>query len=207
MTLTLRYMRLQDIPEVSVIDRMAFDPPWSPRSYQYEITESNYSHMVVLEKSNDSDKPTSNWRRIIQHLGVLPESESVIVGYGGLWNIVDEAHISTIATHPQFRGKGWGEVLLAGMIRRGLSLGAAYIVLEVRVSNVVAQNLYKKYGFETVGTKSNYYHNNNEDAYDMRLYFDHNIAAYRAAFEPRYEALKARHHFVDQYTDVQPPSK
>mgnify|MGYP001248681242 FL=1 len=206
MSLTLRYMRLQDIPEVSAIDRMAFDPPWSPRSYQYEITESNYSHMVVLEKAAGS-KPASNWRRIIGNFGILPESEAVIVGYGGLWNIVDEAHVSTIATHPQFRGNGWGEVLLAGMIRRALVLGAAYIVLEVRVSNVVAQNLYKKYGFETVGTKTNYYHNNNEDAYDMRLFFNNNPAAYRTTFDPRYEALKARHRITDQFSDVRPPVK
>lgn len=207
MSLILRYMRLSDIPEVTVIDRMAFDPPWSPRSYQYEIGESNYSHMVVLEKTNTEGKPTPRWRRIIGNLGALPESDSVIIGYGGLWNIVDEAHISTIATHPQFRGKGWGEVLLAGMIRRGLTLGAAYIVLEVRVSNVVAQNLYKKYGFEVVGTKSNYYHNNNEDAYDMRLYFHGDLAAYRATFESRYAALLARHQFTDEYSDVRPPVK
>lgn len=206
MSLTLRYMRLSDIPEVSAIDRMAFDPPWSPRSYQYEVTESNYSHMVVLEKSNEVEKPKSNWRRIIGNFGMLPESDSVIVGYGGLWNIVDEAHISTIATHPQFRGRGWGELVLAGMIRRALSLNAAYIVLEVRVSNVVAQALYKKYDFETAGTKTNYYHSNNEDAYDMRLYF-HNLDSYRATFEPRYEVLLARHHFTDQYSQVRPPAK
>ncbi|MBK9746744.1 MAG: ribosomal protein S18-alanine N-acetyltransferase [Chloroflexi bacterium] len=151
-------------------------------------------------------KPSSNWRRIIGNFGILPESNTVIVGYGGLWNIVDEAHVSTIATHPQFRGNGWGEVLLAAMIRRALTLGAAYIVLEVRVSNVVAQNLYKKYGFETVGTKTNYYHSNNEDAYDMRLNFT-NPAAYRETFDPRFEALKARHHFADQYTDVRPIAK
>jgi len=206
MSLNLRYMRLPDIPEVSAIDRMAFDPPWSPRSYQYEVTESNYSHMVVLEKTSDERKPVSNWRRIIGNFGVLPESTSVIMGYGGLWNIVDEAHISTIATHPQFRGKGWGEVLLVGMIRRALTLNAAYIVLEVRVSNVVAQNLYKKYGFVNVGTKTNYYHSNNEDAYDMRLYLK-DRETYRATFDPRYEALQARHDFNDLYSDTQLPKK
>lgn len=206
MSLILRYMRLPDIPEVTVIDRMAFDTPWSPRSYQYEITESNYSHMVVLEKTPDSAKPTPKWRRLITGFAAPPESGTLIVGYGGLWNIVDEAHISTIATHPQFRGCGWGEVLLAGMIRRALALGAEYIVLEVRVGNNVAQNLYKKYGFEIAGTKPNYYHNNGEDAYDMRLYFG-DSAAYRAAFEPRYEALKARHRFTDEYSDARPRVK
>ena len=70
-----------------------------------------------------------------------------ILGYGGIWNIADEAHISTIATHPTHRGNGYGEILLAGIVGKALQLGAGYIVLEVRVSNQVAQRLYEKYGF------------------------------------------------------------
>ena len=204
MSLTLRYMRLSDIPEVTAIDRMAFDPAWSARSYQYEITESHYSHMVVLEHADD--KPLSNWRRIMGNFGVIPDYETTVVGYGGLWRIIDEAHISTIATHPNVRGRGWGEILLAGMLRRALTLDAAYVVLEVRVSNTVAQNLYHKYGFEVVGTKPNYYHSNNEDAYDMRLEMT-TIPNYRATFEARFQELIERHDFTDLYTDVEAPHK
>jgi ribosomal-protein-alanine N-acetyltransferase len=203
MSLTLRYMRLADVPEVAAIDRVSFDPPWSPRSYEYEITESTYSHMVVLERQA-GERPSSNWRKLINNFGIIPDPGAVVVGYGGVWNIVDEAHISTIAVHPMYRGHGYGEIVLAGMIRRALTLKAGYIVLEVRVSNVVAQNLYRKYGFEVIGTKPNYYHSNNEDAYDMRLQL-HDLAAYRARFEPRFHDLQVKRDFIDLYTDVRHP--
>jgi ribosomal-protein-alanine N-acetyltransferase len=201
MKLTLRYMALPDIPEVSAIDQVSFDPAWSARSYAYEVSESNYSHMVVLEQGEE-EKPKPGWRRLVQNIsGNGNESGSQIVGYGGLWHIVDESHISTIATHPQFRGRGWGEVLLAGMIHRSITLKAAYIVLEVRVSNIVAQRLYEKYEFETLAVKPKYYHNNGEDAYDMRLNLEDN-PGYITRFERRYEELLAVHQVEDLYSSV-----
>ncbi len=193
----MRYMRLSDVNDVVAIDRVAFDLPWSDRSYQYEVTESTYSHMVTLEYTDDQP-PVSGWRRLWSRNGGTPKP--IVVGYGGLWRIVDEAHISTIATHPEWRGRGWGELLLAGMIRRSLTLGAAYIVLEVRVGNAVAQNLYHKYEFEVAGVKPNYYRNNNEDAYDMRLNLAE--AGIVERFRQRFAALQARHQFVDTYTDA-----
>src|SRR5262245_20979423 len=126
MKLTLRYMNVQDIPQVVAIDRLSFDLPWSERSYTYEITEANYSHMVVLEKDNESER-ASGWRRWLPRLnGRHPAGN--IVGYGGLWNIMSEAHISTIAIHPDYRGRGWGEILLAGMVRRSITLHAGFVV-------------------------------------------------------------------------------
>jgi ribosomal-protein-alanine N-acetyltransferase len=198
--LVLRYMRPSDIDEVVTIDRIAFDLPWSDRSYHYEVTESTYSHMVTLEYTEDQP-PAGWWRRLLSWNGRAPKPR--VAGYGGLWRIADEAHISTIATHPAWRGRGWGELLLAGMIRRSMTLGAAYIVLEVRVTNTVAQNLYRKYEFDVAGVKPNYYRNNNEDAYDMRLNLDD--AALRERFHRRYAALQARHGFVDLYTEAAPP--
>lgn len=204
MNLTLRYMRPPDIPAVVAIDRVSFDPAWSARSYTYEVGESTYSHMVVLEQTED-EKPKLGWRRLVPNLSVNGrESENQIVGYGGLWHIMDESHISTIATHPNFRGRGWGEVLLAGMIRHSISLKAAYIVLEVRVSNAVAQNLYRKYEFETVALKPKYYHNNGEDAYDMRLKLEGN-RAYIARFETRYQDLLAKYKFNDLFSRTPHP--
>ena len=203
MSLILRYMRLPDVPEVTVIDHLSFDPSWSARSYQFEVSESTYSYMVVLEFGEE--KPKVGWRKLVPGLNGASAEAQRIVGYGGLWNIMDEAHISTIATHPDYRRRGWGEILLAGMIRKGIRLEAQYMVLEVRVSNAAAQALYLKYGFQIVATKPKYYHSNNEDAYEMRLNLDHRY--YRAHFEERFTSLIARHALIDQYTDADPPRK
>lgn len=196
-SLTLRYMRAGDIGQVVAIDNVSFDPPWSARAYAYEISESNYSHMVALERSG-SGAAASRWRR---WFGLNASADaSMVVGYGGLWQIADEAHISTIATHPGWRGRGYGEILLAGMVHRAYTLGAAYVVLEVRVSNHVALALYHKYDFLIVGVKQDYYRNNHEDAYDMR--FDLENADLRARFDERLAALRQRQPFADNYSEV-----
>ena len=199
--LVLRYMTLRDVTEVAEIDRQSFDMPWSARSYTFEVTESNYSHMVVLEAVPQLERGRVSriWRR---NAHAVPASS--IGAYGGLWFIAGEAHISTIASSPLNRGRGWGELALAAMVRRSITLRATHVVLEVRVSNVVAQRLYDKYGFQTVGIKPHYYSNNGEDAYDMRLELDHN-PDYAPAFEERWQALLARHRFEDRYTEGVPP--
>lgn len=202
MSLTLRYMTLGDVPQVITIDRLSFDPPWSARSYAYEVGESTYSHMVVLDHGSASP-PATGLRRLMQNLGGALHAENRIVAYGGLWHIADEAHISTIATHPDERGRGYGEIVLVGMVRRALTLDAAYVVLEVRVSNVTAQNLYKKYEFEITDVKPRYYHNNGEDAYDMRLNLADN--GLRRRIHERFVALSEQQHVIDQYTEVPPP--
>lgn len=201
-TLTLRYMQTADIPQVALIDTLSFDTPWSVRSFAYEVNESTYSHMVVLEYA--VPQHTRRWRGLFQRLVGQPDAQRQVVGFGGLWNIAGEGHISTIATHPDWRGRSFGEILLAGMVRRALVLEAEYVVLEVRVSNAVAQNLYQKYEFRTVDVKPKYYRNNNEDAYDMRL--DLTDEAMIARFDRRFEDLRARVPFVDGFTTI-PASK
>jgi [ribosomal protein S18]-alanine N-acetyltransferase len=202
-TLILRYMQIIDIPQVVAIDNVSFDPAWSARSYAYEIGESSYSHMVVLERI--VEQPMPRWKRIFKSLSGQREAHRHIVAYGGLWNIAGEGHISTIAAHPDWRGHGFGEIVLAGMIRRALTLDAEYVVLEVRVSNAVAQNLYQKYEFKTAAVKPRYYRNNNEDAYDMRL--DLTDETIIARFDQRFGHLKTRQPFTDLYTDVESPKK
>jgi ribosomal-protein-alanine N-acetyltransferase len=116
-----------------------------------------------------------------------------------------EAHISTIAVHPDYRGNGWGEILLAGMVQRSITLHAGFVVLEVRVSNTSAQNLYRKYEFQTATVKPKYYRNNNEDAYDMRL--DLSRPGIKERFAERFAALHATHPFEDYYSTILPPLK
>ncbi len=205
MSPTLRYMRSPDIRPVAAIDALSFQPPWPEDSYAFEIHESRASHMVVLELAAGMETHRQDlnggWRAQLSgllHGGARNGGErALIAGYGGLWKVEDEAHISTLATHPRWRGNGYGEILLAGMIAKALRLKAAYIVLEVRVSNTVAQRLYKKYGFSRHGRKRNYYGNNREDAWDMRLSLDW---AARRRFHRLYDGLKERHAFRDNYS-------
>ncbi len=181
---TLRYMTLRDIPPVQEIDQIAFQTPWSINSYIFEINDNQSAHMVVLETKGET--PT-------------------IVGYGGMWLIEGEAHISTIATHPDWRGRGLGEALLAGMVLRGISLSATYSVLEVRVSNVAAINLYRKYEYQIVSLRKGYYRDNNEDAYLMHLApLDD---AYNARFEARWQTLQTRVAFANLLMQGRPGSR
>jgi ribosomal-protein-alanine N-acetyltransferase len=185
-------MLMSDVPQVSMIDRLSFDLSWSARTYQVEISESDQSYMVVLE--TDKPLPIPVWRRWWGQ-DTRPRH---IIGFGGLWKVYDEAHISTIAVHPAYRGYGYGEILLAGMVGRGLALGANYNALEVRVSNLRAQNLYRKYEFQIKEVKPRYYRNNNEDAYDMRAYY--HAPGFAGRFEARQSALHQRFPLTDSYT-------
>jgi ribosomal-protein-alanine N-acetyltransferase len=199
MTLILRYMTLDDIQQVMTVERSAFTSPWTARSYAYEVSESTHSHMVVLEEAQAA-AVSVGWRRFLRRLTGERETastRSTLLAYGGLWHIIDEAHVSTIAVADDHRGRGYGEISLAAMLGKAVALGAEYVVLEVRVSNTVAQNLYKKYGFETTSIKRGYYRDNNEDAYDMRLTLD---AASRPALAARVAALMQARGVQDRYT-------
>jgi len=192
----LRYMRSEDIPQVLAIDHLSFPLPWSARSYTFEITDNNHSHMVSLVLP--VQKPSSPG--LIGALQRLRNGsqEETIVGYGGFWLIDGEAHISTIAVHPDYRARGLGEVLLAGMLGRGIALDGEYSVLEVRVGNATAINLYRKYGFEIAGRRKNYYRDNSEDAFLMNLApLDD---AYKTRFAARMEQLHQRVDYHDRFT-------
>ncbi len=202
MTLTLRYMHNADIPEVVSIEQASFRPAWSSDSYRFEINRSQCSYMVVLETA--IEQPTTGLRRLINRVRGKENGtvKNALLGFGGLWKIEDEAHVSTIASHPAYRGKSYGEILLAGMIRRAIDLEAGYIVLEVRVSNTVAQNLYHKYHFDIVDIKRGYYQNDNEDAYDMRVEL---TPANRQKLLGLYAAIQQKVPFVDSYSMVKHP--
>jgi ribosomal-protein-alanine N-acetyltransferase len=143
-TTNVRAMTIADLQAVLDIDHLSFPIPWSERTYRYELKENPSSYMYVAE--------------------ILEEHQSKIVGYVGFWFIVDEAHISTLAIHPDYRGYGLGELLLQTAISDAERLNARIVTLEVRVSNQIAINLYNKYHFHVVGCRPRYYRDNNEDA-------------------------------------------
>ncbi|MFQ6059038.1 MAG: ribosomal protein S18-alanine N-acetyltransferase [Anaerolineae bacterium] len=137
----------------------------------------------VASRDDALSRPEGGWRGLVQRWLAPPElrpetsASSVeplrqtprppVLGYGGFWIMAGEAHISTIAVAPEHRRRGIGELLLVTMLDRATELNAEVMTLEVRVSNVAAQSLYRKYGFQPVGRRRGYYSNNREDALIM----------------------------------------
>ena len=187
-------MRLEDIEQVVAIDRVAFPTPWSANAYRHEIVHNEAAHYFValLRKSPSPAPPvvpSQGWRAWLTRRLRSARSPRYVVGYSGFWLMVDEAHISTIAVRPDFRRRGIGELLMLTMLEEAIRLQAVTATLEVRVSNVAAQQLYRKYGFDIVGRRRGYYSDNREDALIMTVY---------GILSPEYQArlshLKARLH-------------
>ena len=139
----IRFMRLKDIDAVAEIEEATFARPWSRESFRQEVTRNAVARYLVAEKDGQ------------------------ILGYAGAWIILDESHITNIAVREDARGRGLGKRLTKELLQILSNLGACYATLEVRVSNVRAQNLYKSLGFVSVGKRKRYYEDNNEDAYLM----------------------------------------
>jgi ribosomal-protein-alanine N-acetyltransferase len=193
----LRHMRLDDVPQVAEIDQISFSLPWSARTYEFEIANRDTSQMVVLEIPDQNPARPGRLRGVVQRLLGFG-MPGLIVGYGGCWLIAGEAHISTIAVRPDARGQGLGELLLVGMLQRGIHLGGEYSVLEVRAGNLTAQSLYEKYEYRVAGLRKGYYRDNGEDALIMEVRpLDE---AYRQRLDQRLEALRQRVQYVDQFT-------
>lgn len=148
-------MEQADVATVAAIERKIFTMPWSSSAFGYELRANPMSHYIVAR--------TSSVERGRDSQGLDPS----IVGYGGFWMMLDEAHICTLGVHPGWRRRGVGELLLSSMIEMAASLGADFVTLEVRVSNLPAQRLYQKYGFAPTGVRKGYYSDNREDALTM----------------------------------------
>lgn len=142
-SIIFRKMQLNDIDQVLNIERQSFPHPWSRDAFESEILINKYALYFVLE------------------------CEGTVIGYCGSWVIIDEAHITNIALLPEYRGKKLGEFLLRKMIELFKEKNVIKITLEVRVSNIVAQSLYRKFGFQDGGIRKNYYTDNQEDALVM----------------------------------------
>jgi ribosomal-protein-alanine N-acetyltransferase len=141
---TIRLMQAGDIPAVMDIDRLSFSLPWPERSYAFELGNQPVSHLLVAEAESEEGRQ--------------------LVGYVGFWLIVDEAHISTLAVRPGWRGQGIGSGLLCAALQRAMDHGAEMATLEVRASNAMAIEMYTRHGFGVVGRRLHYYRDNDEDA-------------------------------------------
>lgn len=139
----IRTMTIDDIDQVLEVEHASFATPWSRVAFENEILNNNFATYFVAE---DNDR---------------------VVGYSGVWVIIDEAHITNIALLPDYRGLKLGEALLRQLVIHAKACRSKTMTLEVRVSNKVAMKLYKKFGFQKGGIRKGYYTDNHEDAYVM----------------------------------------
>ena len=198
-------MRLDDIPSVQTVETQSFSAPWSAQAYEQDLRNNKLAHYIVVREIADGDSvaapptlqaaplhptPRQQLQRVWQRVRGRPVAPAnaarpPIVGFAGIWLMVDEAHLVTIAVAPGQRGKGLGELLLVSMIDMSCILGAHVMTLEVRVSNHVAQSLYRKYAFKNEGVRRRYYSDNGEDALIMTT-----ETLTSASYQANYQALK-----------------
>jgi len=141
----IRRMIMADLDQVTAIDQASFSLPWPARSFLYELTDNQASRSWVAEL------------------------DGRVAGMIVIWLIVDEAHIATLATHPDYRRQGIAGRLLVHALKSARREGARRAFLEVRAGNVPAQEMYRKLGFIVDGRRPHYYKDNNEDAILMSL--------------------------------------
>jgi [ribosomal protein S18]-alanine N-acetyltransferase len=184
-------MAVGDLDAVMAIEQVAHAAPWPASAYRHELEQNDLAHYIVL-LPGDGDAGNTNGLRS-RLLGWLrrPRGGRAVIGYGGFWLMAGEAHISTIAVDPEWRGMGLGELLLLELIERAIDLKAEMVTLEVRISNTTAQNLYSKYQFEITGTRKRYYRNNNEDAHIMTVEGVQS-PAYRSFLDEQFRLLRQR---------------
>lgn len=136
-------MTLDDIDQILEIEQKSFPTPWSRKSFEHELTNNHFASYYVIENNEG------------------------VFGYCGIWFIMDEGHITNVAILPKYRGNKYGEALFSHMVNIAKAEGVKLMTLEVRVSNNVAQNMYRKYGMVPGGIRKNYYSDNGEDALVM----------------------------------------
>jgi len=136
-------MRMEDVAAVHEIERLSFRTPWPAYAFEQELRGNRLARYVVA-RAGDS-----------------------IVGFAGVWLMVDDAHITTFGVHPDWRRQGIGRQLMLNVSELSIAIGARRMTLEVRVSNVAAQALYRAFGFEIAGRRPRYYTDDGEDALVM----------------------------------------
>ena len=141
--LEISAMVLDDIPAILQIEELSFVSTWPPNAFVNELRDNKLAHYFT---------------------GRL---DGRIVAYGGIWVILEDSHVTTIAVHPDVRGQRLGEEMLVHLLDQAIERDASWVTLEVRESNEVAQKLYRKYGFTIVSTRRGYYSDNNESALVM----------------------------------------
>lgn len=190
MPYTLRPMTPQDLAQAAEIERDAFPTLFPPTSFRRELKNRMARYIVAARRDElcqpaatpadaaPKPAPATSAARIDRLIdgarnlwqrrpGAWQPGQQYIAGFLGAWHMHDEAHIIAVGVRSPHRSRGIGELLLIGAIEQAIARGMQSVTLEVRVSNYIAQNLYKKYGFKKQGVRKAYYVDNHEDALIM----------------------------------------
>ena len=191
-------MQLDDIPEVSRVERRCFSNPWPESAYRRELRNAEGNHYIVLRRRQKISAETQSVAEQRGRLLLLPllrkperRNADPIIGFAGMWILFDESHVTTIGVAPEFRGQGLGELLLVNLFDAAMRRNGQWLTLEVRVTNRTAQALYEKYGFTRQGIRRHYYSDNGEDA-DIMWSSSLREPGYREHIERLRESLFAR---------------
>ncbi len=138
----IRRMTSDDVDGVFEVEKNCFEHYWSKVEFEKEMKNDVARYLVA-------------------------EVDGKVVGYVGIWFVAGEGHITNVAVHSDYRGQKIGDILIKHLVKMCEENNIFAITLEVRVSNIVAQNLYKKYGFKLAGIRKEYYSDNKEDAMIM----------------------------------------
>lgn len=142
-TLIIRKMSFNDIQDVVEVENKSFSTPWPEEIFYQEITKNDHAHYFVAELDNE------------------------VIGYAGMWVVIDDAQITNIAIIPKYRGYKIGEKLFQYVCEQAIKMGSQRLSLEVRASNEIAQRMYHKFGLVPGGIRKKYYTDNQEDAIVM----------------------------------------
>lgn len=208
MSFYVRPMQLEDVRQVAEIDREAFPTMMPSANFQRELQNRLAHYIVACDTDKTLPAPvvkpapgntSTAWQKVLGKIRHFfnhdrffstppPNGREYVVGFVGLWMLVDEAHITSIAARESYKRRGIGELLLISVTEMATELKAHLITLEVRVSNTIAQNLYQKYGFTKVGLRRGYYSDNFEDG---ALMSTPDLAS--SQFQAQFQQLREQH--------------
>ncbi len=182
--LALELMREADVNTVQEIEREIFATPWPRNAYYRELASRASAHYVVLRQDGVDERAErpAGFR--------TADFDPTIIGYGGMWRMYDEAHVTTIGVRHDLQHRGYGRIIFAGLVQAAYDMGAKWVTLEVRTTNENAMKMYEAFGFKVIGRRKGYYTDNGEDAIVMWSDSIHS-PRFRKAYEANLERIEA----------------
>src|SRR6202163_34056 len=179
--MAIELMSEADVATVQEIEREIFDTTWRRTASYRELASRASAHYIVLRQEGLMETPPGF---------KAPDLDPTIVGYGGMWRMYDEAHVTTIGVRRDLHHRGYGRIVFAGLVQAAYDMGAKWITLEVRTTNENAMKMYEGFSFKVIGRRKGYYTDNGEDAIVMWSDSIHS-PRFRRAYEANLERIDA----------------